>query len=142
MRKITKTIAMVLLGTMLFSMNAFAAEVDRPVDEAVLEETQSYNGSGQQGVQYKSSAGMIRGTIKYSYTAEWEEGTAGWIKEGSFTFGDNIVIGFTHCEPKRAGSPWTSGGSYYQLYTINNVVVQLSLTCDEWGDVTMGFIEK
>ncbi len=141
MRKITKTIAMVLLGTMLFSMNAFAAEVDRPVDEAVLEETQSYNGSGQQGVQYKSSAGMIRGTIKYSYTAEWEEGIAGWITDGNF-YDISVSMDSTGCTVKKVGSPWRSGGSYYQLYTFNGAVIQLSLTCDEWGDVTMGFIEK
>ena len=56
---------------------------------------------------------------------------------------DSAFVGGTSYEAEAYGTSWHSGSSFYQVYKIKevNVYIRLSVTCDEWGNVTLGMVE-
>lgn len=138
MKKLAKTIAMVLLGTSLFATTALAAEVDTPEDEIQSMETQTVMGSKSEVLGSPSSKGYVSVMVLCKYTGQWNEGYDSWINNASF----NILkaeIGGKDCiaavEPD--GQLEMNGSGAYQKYNIGGVSITLSVTINEWGDVTL-----
>lgn len=140
MKKITKMIAMLLLGVLLCSTTAFAAEVNTPVNEIERRETQTISDYIVEVKRCSSSQGVIIAAVGCSYSVSWEEGVAGWINNANFMM-DSVHIGDTEYSAKPDGVSWRSGSSLYQRYKANGISILLSVTCDEWGNVSLGMIE-
>lgn len=138
MKKLVRTIAMILIGTSLFATTAFAAEVDTPADEIQSMETQTVTGSKSGILGGSSSKGYVSVTVLCKYTGQWNEGYDGWINNANFII-LKAKIGDEDCtataEPD--GKLETNGSSAYQKCNIGGVSVTLSVTMDEWGDVTL-----
>ena len=141
MKKLVKMITMVLLGTMLFTTTAFAAEVNPNVNETKSINTQTISDYIVETKQCSSSAGTVVAVVSCTYTGQWDEGYAGWINNASFEI-SYARIGSTQYTAIPVGQSWYSGSSAYQIYKINNVNVLLSVTMDEWGSASLGMVQN
>lgn len=141
MKNLVKMIAMVLLGTIFFTTTAFAVEVNSNDNEIKSARTQTISDYIVESKQCSSSEGTVVAVVSCSYTGQWNEGEAGWINNASFEIG-YARIDLTRYTATPVGQSWYSGSSAYQIYKINNVNVLLSLTMDEWGNATLGMVQK
>lgn len=139
MKKLVRTIAMILLGTALFTTTAFAAEVDTPTEQIQSLETQTIMDYIVETIKRPSPKGEIVVVVKCDYTGQWEEGYYGWINNASFQI-SYATVGGTKYAAEPVDHLWTSGSSAYQKYTVNGVSFTMSVTMDEWGDASLGMV--
>lgn len=136
MKKLMKTIAMILIGTSLFATTAFAAELDTPADEIQSLEEQTVSKIKGEILRGSSSRGEVVVPVVCKYTGTWNEGYDSWINNASFEIG-RATVGGKEYRAEPDGQLWTNGSSAYQKYTIHGVSITLSVTIDEWGDATL-----
>lgn len=139
MKKLVRTIAMILLGTALFTTTAFAAETDTPTEQIQSLETQTIMGNIPDTLYGSSSKGEIIVPVLCSYTGQWEEGYYGWINNARF-YVNGVIINGEDCRATPVDQMWMSGSSAYQKYIANGVSFTLSVTMDEWGDASLGMV--
>lgn len=137
MKKLVRTIAMILLGTSLFATTVFAAETDTPTEQIQSLETQIATGDIPGILSGSSSKGEIRIYVLCSYSGRWDEGYCGWVDNATFHI-VGATVNKAEYVPIPDGHLRISGSSAYQDYTVNGVSVTLSVTIDEWGDASLG----
>lgn len=144
MKKLTKAIAMILIGTMLVSTTAFAAPYEEAsVDGVELRETQTIDSYKLELKSCSSSKGQIDAIVLCDFVAQWNEGIDGWINSAKFTV-RRAWIDDVECAKDKiviSGGVERVGSSMYQNYQIDGEMVRLSITIDEWGNVTMEMVQ-
>lgn len=136
--KIFKKIAVMMMAMML--MVGVGIIAGKPTDvyasQSVTDEATEHL-----GITYIDDAGIFRHLtfdVKCAYTAVWDEGYGGHIASATFYEATNEYVGGTPVSMSKKGDESvTVGDSRCMVYYVGSIYVKVTISVDEWGDVSL-----
>lgn len=147
MNKLIKSvISFGIMMTMMLTMyntNIYAAEVTTKEETVTVMETQGCNSNISEYFEweYVDELGDVS-TISFNahctYGVQWDEGYSGWVTDAVFSVSNTKVNGSDRTFTKCYGVSQQNGSNKYMDYSITSQYrIRVSLSCDEWGDVSL-----
>lgn len=139
--KIFKVLAMVMILTMMFSVNVFATETQ----SMIMPRSQGYDGSFTENYSLPYSDELdnthyLTYNAHCDYTVAWDEGYSGWVTDAVFSVSNTKANGIVCSFNKQYVSSCKCNGTAKMDYKVNysDYYVRVYVSCDEWGNVDYG----